>query len=256
MQNDLLKINVKEETDKISAFIKKTLARQKIEKVVIGVSGGIDSATTLYLLKNSVPLKNIYAVTLPYFDNQLEDISELIQSINLPKENFYVLHIKPMVDQLIDTFKISKEDIVRRGNVMARIRMIKIYDLAKKENALVCGTENRSENLLGYFTRFGDEASDLEPIRHLYKTQVYELAKYLNVPQAIVQKQPSANLWKDQTDEGQFEFTYAEADQVLNLYFDKKLPVEEIQKRGLKNADKIIEFAKKNSFKHRVPYLL
>jgi NAD+ synthase len=121
---------------------------------------------------------------------------------------------------------------------------------------LVCGTENRSENLLGYFTRFGDEASDLEPIRHLYKTQVYELAKYLNVPQAIVQKQPSANLWKDQTDEGQFEFTYAEADQVLNLYFDKKLPVEEIQKRGLKNADKIIEFAKKNSFKHRVPYLL
>jgi NAD+ synthase len=134
--------------------------------------------------------------------------------------------------------------------------MIILYDIAKKENALVCGTENRSESLLGYCTRFGDEASDIEPIRHLYKTQVYELAKYLNIPQSVIQKMPSANLWEGQTDESQFDFTYVEADQVLSLYFDKKLSVEEIQKQGFKNAGKIIEFTRKNFFKHKVPYAL
>jgi NAD+ synthase len=109
---------------------------------------------------------------------------------------------------------------------------------------------------LGYFTRFGDEASDIEPIRHLYKTQVYELAKYLNAPRSIIQKNPSANLWEGQTDEAQFEFTYAEADPVLSLYFDKKISVQEIEKQGFKNANKIIEFTNKNSFKHNVPYSL
>jgi NAD+ synthase len=256
MQNDLLKINVKEEANRISVFIKGTLAKQKIEKVVIGVSGGIDSATSLYLLRNSVPLKNIIAVTLPYFENQLNDVQELVKAINLPKENLQIIPIKPMVDTIIKSLNIDESEVVRRGNVMARIRMIMLYDLAKKSNALVCGTENRSENLLGYFTRFGDEASDLEPIRHLYKTQVYELAKYLKVPKSIIQKNPSANLWKDQTDEGQLEFTYAEADQVLALYFDQKLSVSDIEKQGLPNAGRIIEFAKKNSFKHRVPYSL
>src|SRR5258708_26883046 len=115
------------------------------------------------------------------------------------------------------------------------MRMIILYDLAKKYKALVCGTENKSENLLGYFTRFGDQASDIEPIEHLYKTQVYQLAKYLNLPDAIITQQPSAGLWQGQTDEGQFGFTYEEADQVLFLHFEKKLVVEIIEKLGFTN---------------------
>ena len=147
-------------------------------------------------------------------------------------------------------------DKVRLGNIMARIRMIIIYDLAKKHNALVAGTENQSEYLLGYFTRFGDQASDFEPIQHLYKTQVYQLAKFLGVPKNIIEKEPTAGLWNGQTDEGEFGFTYQEADQVLYLYYDKKLKLEKIKKKGFRNAEKIIKFSLKNSYKHHAPYSL
>jgi NAD+ synthase len=108
--------------------------------------------------------------------------------------------------------------------------------------------------LLGYFTRFGDEASDFEPIQHLYKTQVYELAKSLGVPRSVIEKTPSANLWQNQTDEGEFGFTYEEADKVLYLFFEKEKSLEEIEKSGFKDAGKIINFAKKNSYKHHAPY--
>ena len=145
-------------------------------------------------------------------------------------------------------------DRVRLGNIMARVRMIILFDLDKKQKGLVCGTENKSEALLGYFTRFGDEASDIEPIQHLYKTQVYELAKYLGVPKEIIEKPPSANLWESQTDEGEFGFTYKEADQVLFHYYDKKLKLEEIKSKGFVNADKIINFSLKNTYKHHTPY--
>jgi len=147
-------------------------------------------------------------------------------------------------------------DNVRLGNIMARVRMIILYDLAKKHNALVCGTENKSENLLGYFTRFGDQASDFEPIQHLYKTQVYQLAKFLGVPKNIVEKTPTAGLWHGQTDEEEFGFTYKEADQVLSYFYDKKLKLEEIKKMGFTNADKIINFSLRNSYKHSAPYTL
>lgn len=253
MLNDL-KINSKKEADRIVSFIRNTFQKQGIEKAVIGISGGIDSATSLYLLKDSIPLENIQVVTLPYFDNQLEDIAELTASIYLPKENFKTIPIKSMVDPIMNALKISEFDLVRKGNIMARVRMITLFDLAKKMGGLVCGTENRSESLLGYFTRFGDEASDIEPIRHLYKTQVYELARHLGVPKSIIDKKPSANLWNDQTDEEEFGFSYEEADQVLCLHFDKKLSVEEIKEQGLKNVEQILEFAKKNSYKHKVPY--
>jgi NAD+ synthase len=139
---------------------------------------------------------------------------------------------------------------------MARVRMVVLYDFAKKLKGLVCGTENRSEYCLGYFTRFGDEASDIEPLQHLYKTQVYELAKYLGVPQNIIDKQPSANLWGNQTDENELGFSYGEADPVLYLYFDKKIPIEDIEKQGFGNAKKIIDYAEKNSYKHNAPYAL
>ena len=139
---------------------------------------------------------------------------------------------------------------------MARVRMIILFDLAKKYGSLVCGTENKSEKLLGYFTRFGDSASDIEPLSHLYKTQVYQLAKYLKVPEKIINQVPTAGLWTGQTDEDEFGFTYQEADQVLHQYFDKKKSAGQIKKLGFKNTDKIIKRIVDNQFKFQTPYSL
>ena len=255
MFNNLLKINPQEEEKKIVAFLRKTFEEQKIEKAVIGISGGVDSATSLVLLSKSIPLENITVLHLPYFYKSDPDVEKIVKVVGLSSDQYRTISIKEMADSLIKELKIPKDDQLRRGNIMARVRMITLFDFAKKNNAMVVGTENRSEYHLGYFTRFGDEASDIEPLQHLYKTQVIELAKYLSLPQSIIEKPPSANLWESQTDEGDFGFSYAEADPVLYLYFDKEKTIEEIEK-DFSNARKIIDFAKKNSYKHSVPYRL
>ncbi|MBI2431072.1 MAG: NAD(+) synthase [Candidatus Levybacteria bacterium] len=240
-----MKTDPKKETERIIAFLKKTFAEQKIKNAVIGLSGGIDSAVSFLLLKRAIPEKNIFPISLAYFSPY----------VAIPKKN-YDLSIKEAVDACVQNLGVSRNDNVRIGNIMARVRMIFLYDLAKKNKALVVGTENKSEHLLGYFTRFGDSASDIEPIQHLYKTQVYELAKYLNVPQEIINIPPTAGLWQGQTDEEEFGFTYEEADQVLYYYFEQKLPIEEIVKKELINAKKVIKRVKENEYKHKTPYVL
>lgn len=254
MFNNLLGINPSEEEKKIVSFLKKTFEEQKIEKAVIGISGGVDSAVSLALLAKAIPKNNITVLHLPYFEED-DDIEELANFIGLFEDQVVNISIEDIVDDIVDELDIPEQELLRRGNIETRIRMIILYDFAKKENGLVVGTENRSEYHLGYFTRFGDEASDIEPIQHLYKTQVYELAKHLGLPLSIINKVPSANLWESQTDEGEFGFSYKEADPVLYLYFDQRKTIEEIEKKH-PNAKKIIDFAKKNSYKHRVPYHL
>lgn len=251
MFSNLLEINPQEEEKKILVFLKKTFEEQKIDKAVIGVSGGIDSATSLTLLSKVIPKKNILAYHLPYFGNDKE-IKEVEKFLDI---KITVVDIKKPVDELVEKLGISKDDLIRKGNVMSRIRMIHLFDSAKQNNALVVGTENRSEHYLGYFTRFGDQASDVEPILHLYKTQVFELAKHLGVPLKIIEKKPSANLWESQTDEGEFGFTYKNADPVLFLFYDKKNPLWTIESMA-PGAKRIIEFAEKNHYKHNVPYHL
>jgi len=252
MFNNLLDINAQNEINKIIAFLKLTLSEQKINHLVIGISGGIDSATSLALALRVLKPDQVTAVHLPYFGGVDPDIKEIEKKFEIEIE---INPIDKIVDSLIEDLNIPKDDNVRRGNVMARARMITLFDLAKEKNALVLGTENRSEYFLGYFTRFGDGASDIEPIEHLYKTQVYEIAKQLSIPQSIIEKKPSASLWASQTDEGEFGFTYKEADPVLFLYYDKKNSLWEIENM-FPGAKKIIEFAKKSEFKHKVPYHL
>ncbi|KKQ27209.1 MAG: NH(3)-dependent NAD(+) synthetase [Candidatus Levybacteria bacterium GW2011_GWA2_37_36] len=253
--NDL-RIDPAFEKNKITSFIKTTLKEQGFKKVVLGMSGGIDSATTFRLLKEAIEPANILIAHLYYFESKLEDFKSSLQKANIPNENIYELPIKNAVGELRKTLNIPEEDRLRLGNVMARIRMIILYDLAKKNDALVLGTEDKSEFYLGYFTRFGDEASDIEPIRHLYKTQVYQLAKYLGVPKEIVNRKSSPDLWPGHTAEKELGFSYEEADIVLYLYFEQENNLSEIISKGFPNAKKIIDWTCKNSFKHHLPYVI
>jgi len=270
----MLQINPSREKYKITSFIKNVLRQHGFKKVVIGMSGGVDSTTAFYLLKEIVAPQNIIIAHLYYLNSQFGGIEDIVKKASIQKENIYEMSIEPLIKSFnvhlggvysatsevtgtgSSEVKLTEVNRVRLGNIMARIRMIILYDLAKKHNALVCGTENKSEFLLGYFTRFGDEASDFEPIQHLYKTQIYDLANFLKVPKNIIGKTPTAGLWLGQTDEKEFGFSYKEADQVLFYYYDKKLRLEEIKKKGLPNAEAIINFANKNAYKHHVPYTI
>ena len=254
-----LALNPQRETKRITGFLKKTFEKTGVKNAVLGLSGGIDSMTSLYLLKDSIDPKNIIITHLYYEKNYSSELQPILKQINIPEKNIQLISIKKQVDTIADMMNVEADEKlkqIRVGNIAARVRMIILYDLSKKYNALVCGTENKSENLLGYFTRFGDAASDLEPIQHLYKTQVYQLAAYLKVSDQILKRTPSADLWKGQTDEGEFGFSYEEADQVLFNHFDNGISIKILEKSGYKNAQAIIQRSYDNHFKHITPYFI
>lgn len=253
----LSKLNPQKESQRIVSFIKKTVYRENFSRVVIACSGGIDSSLVLTLATKALGGDNVLALKLP-FTNQSMILANLAVSFaGIIPENIFEMNIKEPAQKIIEKLTFCKKEWnLRQGNVLARLRMIYLYDLAKAKKVLVCGTENKSEYLLGYFTRFGDEAADLNPISHLYKTYIILLAKYLELPHQIIEAIPSAGLWLGQTDEEELGFSYEAADQIIYLYCDKKLSKSEIVKKGFdKNlVEKIIKRVKENEFKHKVPY--
>lgn len=251
-------INYKEKAEKIEKWLQNTVKEAGFEKVVIALSGGIDSAVSATLAVRALGKENVTVLLLPYgllSEKGTKDAKDVAKSLDLPAENIIIQDIKKPVDELLGNVLDSDISVLRKGNVMARVRMIYLYDLAKKLNALVVGTENKSEYYLSYFTRFGDEASDIEPIRNLYKTQVWEMAKYLGVPQHVIEKAPTAGLWDAQTDEGEFGFSYLDADRVLYHHFDEGLPIESIIELGIpeKTVKAVLGWVAKNDFKHHLP---
>ena len=216
-------------------FIRTIFKQEKVDRAVVAVSGGIDSSVSLVLTVKALGEKNVYALQLPYKNQSIENSDLIIDLAKIPAEN----RVKINIGKIVDRFGV--QDKARLGNIMARVRMIYCFDLAKKLNALVVGTENKSEKLLGYYTRFGDEASDIEPIIHLYKTQVRQLAGELKIPEKIINQVPTAGLWPGQTDEGDLGFTYKGVDQVL---------------WGKKQNKKVQQRLKQVDFKKRVPYTI
>lgn len=245
-------------TQQLTVFLRSAFAQTGFSQAVLALSGGVDSATSCALTVRALGESQVFPILLPYgaLNSQgVLDAMAVVEKLQIPPRHVTRIDIKPIVDAVLS--RDVGMDNMRRGNVMARIRMTLLFDQAKKRTALVVGTENKSEQLLGYFTRFGDEASDIEPLHHLYKTQVYTLAKHLELPEQILSKKPTAGLWEGQTDEGEFGFSYAMADQVLNLVYDEKKTAGEVVAAGFDQevVEKIIDRVTKNSFKHHLPLI-
>jgi len=266
----MLKIKPKKEVKKIVNFIKGTLEKQGFKKVIIACSGGIDSTTVLFLAVRSLGAKNVLVIKLPTKNQNMNGVNNVLKNLKITEKNVFEINISPIIKKILSTInyqsrrsqgssikpRLSTINNLRLGNITARTRMVILYDLAKAHQALVCGTENKSEHFLGYFTRFGDQASDIEPIKHLYKTQIYQLSKYLKIPEKIIKKEPTAGLWQGQTDEKELGFSYKQADPVLYFYCEKKLAEKEILKKGLTKTKEVIKKVKQNKFKRQVPYWL
>lgn len=246
------------EIETCTSFLKTTFAKTGMTNAVIAVSGGIDSAVSLSLLARSLDPSHIFPILLPYGSQNMVDARAICEWNHIPIENITELNIQPIADTIATTLSVGSDELIRKGNVMARARMVAVFDLAKQKNALVVGTENKSEHYLGYFTRFGDGASDIEPIVHLYKTQIRKIATELGLPSVFLSKEPSAGLWENQTDEQELGFSYLEADQVLTQLIDQGKSVDQIQVSGVEQSvvEKICRQVEKQAFKRVVPYLI
>ncbi len=249
--------DVKQAANDLVQFLKRSFAEAGFGRAVIAMSGGVDSSCSAALAARALGKENVYPLLLPYGNlNSTRDAEYIIEHLGIPEANIVTIDIQSLVDPIIAID--STMDNIRRGNIMARVRMILLYDQAKKRNALVIGTENKTEHLLGYFTRFGDEASDIEPLRNLYKTQVKELARALGLPDEIITNAPTAGLWEGQTDEDEFGFTYEEADEILSMIVDEKASIDAVVAKGFHRmvVEKVVKRMKDNEFKHTLPILL
>ncbi len=241
------------------SFIQNEIEKFGFKKVVVGLSGGIDSALSCTLATLALGKDNVIPVFMPYKTSSKESYRHaklLCEKLDL---KLNIIDITPQIDMYFE--KVEKifptEKLkLRKANKMARERMSILYDIAYENNALVLGTSNKSEILLGYFTRWGDQANDLNPIGDLYKTQVWELSKYLNIPEEIIKKPPSADLWVGQTDEKEIGVPYKVLDKILYGYVDLRISKEKLYNYFERNiVNKIISKVNFSQYKRLLPII-
>lgn len=248
-----LRINTDIANKILSGFIRDQVEKVGMKGVVIGLSGGIDSALSAYLAADALGPENVLAVRMPYrtsSEDSLLDAEAVIEDLGLPN---MTVPITDMADALIDQFPDMSR--LRKGNIMARARMIVLYDQSATQGLLPIGTSNKTEFLLGYSTIYGDSGVAMQPIADLYKYQVRQLAEALDLPRSIIDKPPSADLWEGQTDEDELGFTYDAVDQVLYLLVDERYTVTEAAEEGFDLAfvEDVWRRVKANHYKRTMP---
>lgn len=227
--SNLPKINVEKTKEKIIKFIQETVSKANADGIVIGISGGIDSAVSAYLASEAIGSEKVFGVLMPSETTPTEDkihANELVKILNI---NYKEIAIDNLLNEFVKITNTEHlNDDVSLGNLKARIRMSILYYYANLKNYIVIGTGNKSEMLIGYFTKFGDGACDMEPIGNLYKCQVKELSQYLKIPNEIINKPPRGGLWNKQTDEEEIGMSYEVLDRLLYMLIDEKKDPEEI----------------------------
>jgi NAD+ synthase len=248
-----LDINTQLARQILTGFIHSEITRTGFSRAVIGLSGGIDSALSCYLAAEALGPQNVLAVRMPYKSSVAESYEHAQLVIDATGVQELTIPVTPMADPLIDMM--PDIDSVRRGNILARMRMIVLYDQSSVFKGLVVGTSNKTEILLGYSTLYGDSACAINPLGDLYKTQLRQLARDMGIPQPILDKAPTADLWAGQTDEKELGFTYAEADQMLYLLVDERYTPEECIEAGFSEpfVRAVVQRVRRNQFKRMLP---
>lgn len=257
---------IKKIVEKKIEEIRNYFKKYNFKKTVIGVSGGIDSSLAATLAVKALGPRNVYFVRMPYLGvsskKGLKNAEKLTKNLKLPKKNLITIPINKPVDsswKLLKKFKGGNLKI-RKGNLMARERMKILFDLASAKKAIVFGSEDKSEERLGYYTIGGDHVSGIEPIINLFKTQVYQVASYFKeIPDEILMTVPSPELWKGQTDEGEIGASYLEIDTIISAIEDLKISKKEIEKKfkiKKRKIDLVLKIYQKAKGKRFLPYIL
>ena len=247
----------------LAAFIRAQLRQAGFERAVLGLSGGIDSALVAFLVAEAIGADRLLCVLMPYRDSSpasRADAEDVVLRLGCPSE---LVEITPIVDGYFGDAGVPgaggvealEASALRRGNAMARARMLVLYDRSVTWRGLVVGTGNKTETLIGYTTLFGDSACAFNPIGDLYKSQVRQLSATVGVPEAIIRKAPSADLWPGQTDEAEAGFSYPQLDRLLYWMIDKRRSDEELAAMGFEPAmvDRIGKMVATSEFKRQVP---
>lgn len=248
-----MKINAPFVEKILTKFIKEELAKFDFSRGLLGLSGGLDSTVCAFLASKALGPENVLALILPYgdtFGGSTDDAEEVVRILGIGSR---VINIAPMVNVYFKDHPSDNKILI--GNKMARERMSILYDYSARERALILGTSNKTELLLGYGTIHGDMACAINPLGDLYKTQIRELAKYLGVPEQIQKKAPTAGLWEGQTDEDELGLTYEKVDKLLYQMVDKRQTAEDAIALGFEKemVERVISLIKKSEFKRKLP---
>lgn len=250
-----LDLNLPLTVEILHSFIRNEVHKFGFTRAVLNLSGGIDSALSAYLAAGALGPENVMALLLPYRESNPDsqaDAEAVVADLGMPAK---LLEITPLVDPYFAEF--ADMDVKRRGNVIARARMIVLYDQSVAFDSLPLGTSNKTELLLGYSTLHGDMASAVNPNGDLYKTQVRQLSRHLGIPQPIIEKPPSADLWPGQSDEGELGFAYEDVDHLLYLLVDERYRPEDLIESGFERqfVEDVTRVVQSMQYKRRPPII-